>query len=169
MPCYFESHTTYDEAAYRALIAVMTRKVRPAPRIAMMSVGVLLLIGGTSWLLLSDTLVGGVLLLLAGCVIFLFSVFLEFFAAKMLMKEQKADQSVIYLYRFLDTEFTVTNAVDTSTVSYESIQKILPFRNYLFLFGNDQVHLVEVGHLSNGKGEELCKFLESRIHPQNHG
>ncbi len=169
MPCYFESHTTYDGAAYRALIAVMTRKVRPMPRIVLLSVSVLLLISGAVWPLLSDTRVVGGLLLLLGCVLCLFAVFMEFFAAKMLMKEQKADQSVIYLYRFLDTEFTVTNAVDTSTVSYESIQKILPFRNYLFLFGNNQVHMVEVGHLSNGTGEDLSKFLESRINQQNNG
>jgi hypothetical protein len=167
MTCYFESHTTYDETAYRALTYVMIRKVRPMPRILLISLSILMLFSGSALLFLNNTLsLGSSLLLLLGSVLFFFSIFLESFATKMLMKDQKADRSVVYHYQFFDQEFTVTNAVDTSTISYQSIRKILSFRGYLLFFADQQVYIVQVSRLSKGTGERLCQFLESRINKQ---
>lgn len=161
----YEATTKYDQAAYQALTRLMLRKLRKAPRLLLLGLGILMLFTG-GWLFFSD---GGFslrssLLLLIGNFITIFALMAEHFLVRMFMAENKKYGELVNLYQFYDEGMAISNNHTNTDIPYSEFGPILDSGGYLFLFlKNKQAYILRKSEMRKGKAENLCSFLEERI------
>lgn len=160
----FEAQTPYDDAANRALIQLMLRKLRRWPRLLVLSLGILMVVTGAALCFVQASFtLSAVLLVVLGDAAALFALFAEPFLVAMFRAQYK-DAPVVNLYRFYDDRLSVSNAQLAREIPYAGFVRVLETGGYFFLFLNDRTaFILRKSTLRRGTPEALRDFLAKRV------
>lgn len=164
--CLFETKTTYDQAAYRALVRLMMGKMRRWPRMAVLTLGIgTLVLAGYQIFARASFDVVSILFIILGDVLIVFAVFAEYFLVQMLLAQTGKKNPMVNIYRFCQDCLEISSGSPQPVqVAYGQISRILEFGQYYFLFtGERNAYIINPSAMSRGSQQGLRVFLEEKL------
>ncbi len=159
----YEAATTYDEAAYAALAYLMIRRLRRAPRLILIVLGLATVVGAAVMMLLEGRVSALWLVLLAmGNVVCMVGLLAEKFAVRMMCAaNKKGAPEVRYVFR--EDGMTVATPEETHAYAYGEVVRVLDMSGYLFFFCRDgQVYMLRQAEMK-GHLKAFRAFLEEKL------
>ncbi len=161
----YAAKTVYDEAAYRALVWLMLRKLRPWPRYLVMATGLFSMVGaGYVMISTGDISIMSLLFLFLGNLFLMFGIFAQRLMVRMMMASNKKGEVPENHYAFYPDHVMITTGEGKRGYAYTAMRRVLDSQGFLFFFFRDgQAFVMRHNDMPAKQFISLRDFLNARL------